>query len=379
MRYDVAVIGAGLFGSATAKYLQKNGRNTVLIGPTEPVEDEFGTSKVYASHYDHGRVTRKIGKTAEWTALNVLSQKAFESIVAESGINFYGDEGCLYISDIQPDLHLNLLRKGQLIEPDQAVHQWIQPEQLKEIYPYLNIHKPIEGYIEHGQSGHLNPRKLLEAQKIILKKEGGCIISEIAEKVQSVEDYFQILTEKSTFEAKKVIYATGVFHNFFDFGTARMPLKIKTETVILGEVDRATFEEMQRMPSLLYTCIEEDYDEIYLIKPLLYPDGKYYLKMGANLKDDRYIQTLAEVQEWFRRSNLPNQKTILKRILNQLFPNIVFHSYQIKHCIIEYTENGRPMIEAVGAHQYVAIGGNGYGAMCSDGVGQKMCQLILNQ
>ena len=54
-KFDFAVIGAGLIGSAAAKYLSHTVGKVCLIGPPEP--KNWATHPgVFASHYDEARI-----------------------------------------------------------------------------------------------------------------------------------------------------------------------------------------------------------------------------------------------------------------------------------------------------------------------------------
>ena len=69
--YDVAVIGAGMIGSSSAKYVaMESGIKCILIGPNEP---QMG---IHAAWFDEGRITRKLDKSLIWrdlgTTLTVL-------------------------------------------------------------------------------------------------------------------------------------------------------------------------------------------------------------------------------------------------------------------------------------------------------------------
>lgn len=369
--YDVIVIGRGLFGCPAAKYLQMDGLKTLLIGPAEPQPADFKEAKVFSSHYDSGRVTRKIGKTKDWSKLNAQTQAAFKSIVDQSGIDFYGNEGCLYVSDLLTDDHYNKAIDYQLLAKEDNDFKVLNEAQLEQLFPYFSFHKPSVAYFEKALSGHLNPRLLIEAQLAIFAKAGGRLVDDVVETVIDKTDFYEITTGKAqTFRAKKVLYATGVFHPFFQFNTPAVPLEIKTETIILAEVSKKQAEELRQMPSILYTCKTDTYDEIYGIQPVLYPDGKYYLKLGANLNDDRFLTNLEDIKSWFCQEPLPEQFEVLKQMAIDLCPTIDFLSFQIKHCIIEYTQSRRPLIAQIGREQYICTGGNGYGAMCSDAMGR---------
>ena len=369
--YDIIVIGRGLFGCPAAKYLQQAGLQTLLIGPKEPAASEYKQAKVFASHYDSGRVTRKIGKTNDWSRLNAQTQAEFKTIAEQSGIDFYTNEGCLYISDILPDEHYEKAINYQLLPKSENDFELLKESQLQTRFPYFSFQKPSVAYLEKAMSGHLNPRLLIEAQLAVFSGLGGKTVNDIAVNVTDKGDRYDVFTgDNGVFSAKKVLYATGVFHPFFEFNTPIIPLEIKTETIVLAEVSKEQFEKLQGMPSLLYNCKTTDYDEIYAIQPLLYPDGKYYLKIGANFIDDQFLTTLEEIKDWFCAPPLPHQYEVLKQIALELFPTVEFLSFQIKHCIIEYTQSRRPLIANIGREQYVCTGGNGYGAMCSDAMGQ---------
>ncbi|AEI52238.1 NAD(P)/FAD-dependent oxidoreductase [Runella slithyformis] len=369
--YDVIVIGRGLFGCPAAKYLQMDGLETLLIGPKEPAASEYDRARVFSSHYDSGRVTRKIGKTKDWSRLNAQTQAAFKTIEAQSGMHFFGNEGCLYISDLLPDDHFDKAVRHQLLSKEESDFAIIEEEQLPELFPFFRFRKPSVAYLEKALSGHLNPRRLIEAQLKIFTESGGETVDEVVESVIDKGDIYEVSTANGQrFKAKKILYATGVFHPFFGFNTPTIPLEIKTETIALAEVSKEQAAGLQSMPSLLYTCKTETYDEIYAIRPVLYPTGRYFLKLGANLTDDRFLTRIEDIKKWFCSPPLPQQEEVLKKMTVELFPTIPFLSFQVKHCIIEYTQSRRPLIDKVGREQYICTGGNGYGAMCSDAMGR---------
>ena len=66
--YSYAIIGAGLIGSAAAKYIATNNNNVILIGPKEP-ENKLDHNGIFASHYDEGRITRISDSDTTWAYL----------------------------------------------------------------------------------------------------------------------------------------------------------------------------------------------------------------------------------------------------------------------------------------------------------------------
>lgn len=377
MLYDAAVIGKGLFGTAAAKYLQAAGLNTILIGPDEPQESEYKNATVFASHYDAGRVTRLYGQTKEWTELNRITQNNFAEIKEKSGIDFYETEGSLFVSTEQNRKHYDEVINNEIKDGDSNV-EILDANELKQKFPLFNFPLDALCYFEKGNSGHLKPRKLIEAQIRIFTERGGSIATQLATKIEHAQNHHLICTnEGAKIKANKVLICTGAFHNFFEFNTEPAPLILKSETILLAELDAQTALQLQTLPSLIYDITTNDYDEIYLVKPLLYPDGKYYLKLGANLSSDKYFTSLNEVKDWFcSNSSLVHQK-LYEDIFKDLFPALVPLSFKTKHCIIERTISKKPFLKGNGNNIFTCTGGNGYGAMCSDAVGKMAAEMVM--
>jgi sarcosine oxidase len=66
MYYDVAVVGAGLIGSACAKYAGALGAKTVLVGPREDQREE---TSLHGAWFDEGRIARKSSPEPHWQEL----------------------------------------------------------------------------------------------------------------------------------------------------------------------------------------------------------------------------------------------------------------------------------------------------------------------
>ncbi|HEY4610397.1 MAG TPA: hypothetical protein VIH06_14370, partial [Ilumatobacteraceae bacterium] len=95
--YDVAVVGLGLVGAAALRYLSAadSGSRCVGIGPAEP-GDWANHAGVFASHYDSGRITRKLDRRREWAILACRAIEAYPGIEAASGISFHTPAGVLF-------------------------------------------------------------------------------------------------------------------------------------------------------------------------------------------------------------------------------------------------------------------------------------------
>jgi sarcosine oxidase len=146
---------------------------------------------------------------------------------------------------------------------------------------------------------------------------------------------------------------------------------------LLGPDEPADHATHAALPTLIYFIDDPEIDDIYLTPPLRYPDGRYYIKMGANTKSAKFPQTLAEVQTWFRTGESDIHKPAFERALQALLPGIPFHAFHTKRCILSRTPSGRPIVAQVSDRVYVATGGNGEGAKSSDALGRLVAGLVL--
>ena len=374
--FDCIVIGKGLIGSAAAKYMAQSGMKTALIGPDEPTD--LSQAPVFASHYDQGRVQRQIGIDPVWTRLNQQSAQAYAQLEKESGIQFHYGVGCLYVSPLSKDDYLKKLPDQaalfnipfQLFESGSAIHQAV---------PHFRFHPLACGVLEQNPSGHINPLKLIKAQLCVFENLKGTAIANTVNQVVSSNGGFTINTvEGNTYHAQKVLIAAGAFSNFLNLLPRKLDLELESETVLLARVGNAEADRLSRLPSLLYEIETEELNGIYLIRPVQYPDGHYYLKMGCNLHSDIRFHTLEEIQRWFRSGNSDANLTTLKKALHTIMPDLKATGYATKRCIISRTKHRKCYIGHVDDNLFVAAGGNGYSAMCSDASGRIAAHRLIN-
>ncbi|MXV51504.1 FAD-dependent oxidoreductase [Pedobacter sp. HMF7647] len=376
--FDILVIGKGLVGSAAAKYLSGSAGKVAVIGADEPGESK--SSLVYASHYDQARVQRIVGKDEVWTRLNFDSTEQYESIQKKSGIHFHYGIGCLYVNAYGEDDYLRNF--SSLARKFDVTYKPIEhAEENYNDFGGLVFPGKAAGIIESNPSGYINPRLLIKAQLEITKQQGGLIISDTVIKL-SVRDNGSFLLETEsgkTYSTKQVLVATGSFINYFDILPQKLKLITKGEVVLLVKVDEELLDRYSTLPSLLYEIDEDETEAIYLIPPVKYPDGNYYLKIGCNSPDDVFFDTLEQVQNWFRNSKSESYAPARSRALQRLLPSLNLDDSFTKKCVISWTATGRPYIgETAVKGLFLAGGCNGYSAMCSDAIGRVAAQLILN-
>lgn len=375
MVYDSIVIGAGLMGSSAAKYLSKSQQRVALIGPDESTALRDGI--VFASHYDQARIQRIIGKDETWTLLKQQSLNNYASLQRESNISFYSPVGCLYVNPYGSDNYLDNA-------PDQAkkfdlnFEPFQNGESIHAAFPDFTFSSTANGLFETSPAGYINPRLLIQAQINVFKNNGGEVFNEMVIDVRYSNGEFKITTgSNKVYQSKKVLLAPGAFINFFNLLKRKLLLNLKSETTIWAKVSIEEAQRLSNLPSLLYEIEDPEIQNIYLAQPIQYPDGNFYLKMGANLPGDVFFKNLKEIQDWFTTKGNNQDIDTMRSALMKIIPSLSVEEYFIKKCIVTFTHHGKPYIGQADNGLYFATAGNGYSAMCSDALGRIASNLVM--
>jgi glycine/D-amino acid oxidase-like deaminating enzyme len=170
---DVVVVGAGMFGSAAAKYLALAGSKVLLIGPAEPDGDEVASQYAFGAHFDEARIARRLGWDAVWGIADARSMERFRDIEAESGIELFHECGSLVLVARSIAHHTEAML-DRCRHDDIAVER-MSEDAMRRCFPELGIPPMVggtEGLFEGKQAGYINPRKLVEAQIVLAAAAG---------------------------------------------------------------------------------------------------------------------------------------------------------------------------------------------------------------
>lgn len=375
--FKYIVIGKGLIGSAATRYLSNYSDGVAVIGPDEPANKKTHDG-VFASHYDQGRLTRIVGRDIIWSKIARRAINNYRMLEQRSGIKFHHPVGLLVADHpgMAPDRDNTWLHTAQL---ERVAISYYEPGDLtwQERFPFIRF--PVTRSVVHepAPAGYIHPRQMLSAQLAVAEQQGATIIRDIVSRVQQDGDGVDVSTAKGNrYRAERVLVAAGGFSNFHNLLPRPIALKLKTETIILGRVSESEAERLRNMPVIIHSIEDDELNNIYMVPPVRYPDGHYYVKMGGSTIADQSPTTLQEVQHWFREGNSDIMKEAMERGLRSVLPNVEFLSTDTKRCLFTITPSTFPSIDAVDERIFVATGGNGKSAKGSDTLGALAAGLL---
>lgn len=160
--YDVAVIGAGVFGSWTAHWLRAAGRKVVLI-------DAYGPGSSRATSGGESRVIRMAYGDAElYTRFSKRSLGLWKAFIEKTGAPLFYGTGVLWMArDDDPMAKASLVA----LQKEGVAHEKLTRQQLEERYKQIDF-GPISWAIWEPDSGILMARRAVQAVVAHGRKSG---------------------------------------------------------------------------------------------------------------------------------------------------------------------------------------------------------------
>jgi len=365
-RFDVAVVGGGLIGSAAARHLAESGRSVVVIAAPEP--PSWPTSEgPFASHYDASRITRIVDSDPIWAELAVRSIDRYFDIEQRSGIAFHDPRGLAWIDeDIDAQIENSHACGGDARE---VTRDWLLATTGIRMPDSVGMRCLYEG----APAGVINPRQLAAAQLRLADQAGAVVIAAHATGLTQSTFGVQVNGSFASVDAGRVLIAAGAYGN--DLIDADLGLDRQLRTTLRVDLGPAP-----EMPSLMLRPFPRaGFRSGYWNPPVRYPDGRVLLKFGCEVEDPPLAENAADIAQWFQSGGDQAEATALLETAREMLPAALIRSYDRVPCVITRTASDYPMIGWVDDRIAVAVGGNGSSAKSSDELGRLASTLFSDE
>jgi sarcosine oxidase len=370
---DVVVVGLGLIGSALTRHLASVGVAVTGIGPGEPANWAEHNGP-YASHYDSGRITRRLDARKEWAILASRSIDRYAEIEAVSHVRFHHGTGLVFVRN-DADGIANQKRVIRDLRLPVSVGSVGGSRSGGAECAEYEFPTGWTVFTEPDPAGFIDPRLMLRAQIVAAEKSGAQIRREVAVALESLNGGgWRIRTTSGEVRARCVVLATGPYLQ--DLHQRELQACVRPEAVILGQVSEPEAQRLSSLPAAIYLLDHPGIDDVYIVPPVRYPDGEYYIKMGGSDVAASVLTTTAEKHAWMSGDSANTQLPVMREVLTAVLPGVEFESFEMKPCLITDTPSGLPYVDQLGDDLYVAVGGNGHAAKSADAIGALAAGLV---
>ena len=223
--------------------------------------------------------------------------EAYPDLEQRSGIPFHEPVGCLIapalaVTVVAPIRSLSFGTRVSPMTGGLQANAGASGGQQSTSPPPMLSHEP-------GPAGYIRPKRLIDAQEALPPPGGDRRRRHRYRHRPEGPGHMVTTVSGQRFHASHVAVATGAFTNLHRLLPEPAPLRLKTEVIILGEVNEDDAERLGRYPVVKYLNDGDDLDAIYMTPPVRYPDGRHCIKMGANIRLDTWPDDLPTIQRWF--------------------------------------------------------------------------------
>ncbi|MGB3408766.1 MAG: FAD-dependent oxidoreductase, partial [Jannaschia sp.] len=340
-RFDVIVIGGGMMGAPCARHLAEAGHSVALIAAPEP-SDRTTSGGPFGSHFDAARITRRVASDADWSLASRRSIARYRDLEARSGRTIFRESGAVMAGpEVGPmsDVTQRFLSIAAALDDP--------PERLdtEAVRARLGIALPAGSLasFEAAQGGWIDPRAMRDAQQVLAVTAGAALFAQAA---VARNGGVVTLADGTRISGGHVVVATGPHAASDGFLPARPRMKVWARTIAFARLSEAERLRLADLPSLIWVPEGWDYD-LYMLPPVRYPDGRWYLKIGGEV-DSARIQSADEMAAWFHGAGDAAVGARLLEEMRRVLPGLDVAAAHTEPCAVAWTETGYPYIDAAG-------------------------------
>jgi sarcosine oxidase len=364
---DFLIVGNGMFGAAIARHLAPHAEVTV-VGSGAPT-DGSGT---YGAHHDEGRIIGDLSRDLVWSELNRRAREG----MTELDPTLITPCGALTATTRSDPGYPSVA--ARLREQSGTDIRTLTAHAARADFPMARF-GPDETILYQPAAGHFSPRRYVALATQSAQGNGATVTRGIVQVLRrSAAGVEAELDDGRRLRAGAAIVASGAFAAGSDLLPLPVALRAKSEVYVMAELDDEQAAELDAMPCIIRTIDHSQLADLYVLPPVRYPDGRAYLKFGANTMIDHWLPGPAAVRAWYDHGDDDGPLPAFREVLASLLPDVRVRSWHTRRCADAYTAQRRPYIDVLEPGRLIiALGGNGRGAQAADAVGQLTAHLAL--
>jgi len=364
---DFLIIGNGMFGAAIARHLAPHAAVTV-IGP----EAHASGAKAYGAHHDEGRIIGDLSRDVVWSELNRRARDG----MTELDPTLITPCGALTATTRGGPDYLGVA--ARIRERPSAEIRTLTADAACVGFPMVRF-GPDETILYQSAAGYFSPRRYVALATQSARADGATITPDAVRALHlSATGTEAELDDGRRLRAGAAIVASGAFAAGSDLLPVPVALRAKSEVYAMAELDDQQAAELATMPCINRTIDHPQLRDLYVLPPIRYPDGRIYLKAGANTMIDHWLPDPAAVRAWYDHGNDDGPLPALRQAVTGLLPGVRVRAWHTRRCADAYTAHRHPYIDILEPGRLtIALGGNGRGAQAADAVGQLTASLAL--
>jgi sarcosine oxidase len=364
---DYLIVGNGMFGAAIARYLAPHATVT-LVGPQARTDGPGA----YGAHHDEGRIIGDLSRDLVWSELNRRARDGMTdldpALITPCGALTATTRG-------GPDY---LSVAAAIRERQSADIRTLTADAACAGFPMARFSRDETIWYQRA-AGYFSPRRYVALATRSAQAHGATITSGTVRALHlSATGIEADLGDGRRLRAGAAIVASGAFAAGSDLLPVPVALKAKSEVYAMAELDDQQAADLDAMPCINRTIDHPQLADLYVLPPIRYPDGRTYLKAGANTMIDQWLPDPAAVRAWYDHGNDDGPLPALREVLTGLLSGVRVRAWHVRRCSDAYTAHRRPYIDILEPGRLtIALGGNGRGAQAADAVGQLTADLAL--
>ncbi|MBC3950331.1 N-methyl-L-tryptophan oxidase [Pseudomonas folii] len=265
-RCEVAVLGLGAMGAATAYQLAKAGIDVIGV-------DRFNPPHTEGSSHGDTRITRlAVGEGAEYVPIVHNSHRIWRELEALTGESLFEQCGVLVMTSspaYDPQDENDFTHRTIHLAKTYGIdHEVLNAGEIRQRFPQFSpVLDTAIGYFE-PDGGYVRPERCIDVQLKLARQHGARLLTgETVTGISSTEQGVTVTTDKRAIQANKVVVSAGMWSADLLGAPFNQLLRVCRQKLFWFELEEdATFAPVS--PSFILTHGPGDVDVNYGFPPL---------------------------------------------------------------------------------------------------------------